>query len=1005
MYRRSYNVKAALILICLCVSAFCSAEQMLYQDDFDSYNEGFWGSKASTVELRDGALINSAPQGHNSIVSLKKYSYASLDIRMKFDRISGDSTNFYYYGFQSVLPWAENVCYFMVQDGSVSVNVHKSGGESINQPVGNVEAGRWYTFSIVRQPDRIDFLIDGKNVFKTENPQNIPDAAIPIFIGANNVGKAGSENAAVLEIDRIQIISLKEDVASKAGVSSSARKRFEIDKTIGDMNDVFILAKDGVLYLENRHFINEINFNNGLRWKRLFNKQSKEEYLSGEDLSGIFTIVAGQKSISSMEFDVNSIALSQDGKIRKAIIRLVNDKRQVGCELSLQIDDTQEMLYGLKVTNQSTGGVKLKPIFPIIGTVAIGGKAASNQYFFPWRSGIVGKVNCDLLYEYGGLAWMQVVSIFDESTQSGLYVYPKDDSGTIKGMILKKTVPQTEGMVKHSELTAAYEAPTEDILEIKNGAGFAYYYFEREVGAGEQILLPPTAMGIYRGGWKEALKNYSVWAHTWYKHVNTPKWFMNCFNFLPQHKPAYYSAENKKYVAAERLAGSEHIVQWAHWWDYKEQANWPADILMGREQPGDFDYNAERGGLDAFKKEIKKMQDKGTRFTVYVDHRFCCKDTRIGKAHGNEWAAIYRPGGTAEGYGGPTDQYVTCFMEPNAWPDYLAEVCGRIVKDTGMDGIYLDELALPFACYNPNHLHNRQYKSIVYIPAFAANIAKSREAMVKENPEAILMTEHAGSDYFSQFIDGSWSQTFYELGFPFSTKYFDDLSVNYFHFCFPEFKLAEWGGSKESPRRCFFNGIGVDWGVGSLDYLRKTGQVMKENGDAFASMNPEPIVETKIKKVLANKFRIEKKTVYTIYNKLGAAVDGEIIEVEPRPDWHWVELVYDNEIAVRPDLMRSKDVLAMKIDANDVVCAVQFPKIIYVEVKEGNARIKLNNAPAGAAMVAYFGEDTSQFNKGATKIDIQNGEGALAFGQKDKVILKLMDGDILIDEVIFNAGK
>jgi len=995
---KKYKLHLAVLLI----SCNCFAGSMFYQDDFDSYNESFWGSKSASAILQDGVLVNSSPQGHKTLVSMKKYDFASLDMRLKFGRLSSDSTNFYYIGFQSVLPWAENVCYFMVQDTSLSAIIHKSGGESINQSLGNVDPDKWYVFSIIRQPDRIDFLIDGKSVFKTDNAKAIPDAAMPIFMGANNVGKSGDEFAAKLQIDRVQIINIQEKADTRSG-TQTLKKRFEIDKKIGS-DDSFISAKDGILHFENINYINEINFDNGLQWKRLFNKPNQEEYLAEEDLSGIFSIFVNQKQISSSEFDINSIDLTEEGKVKKAVVKVVNDKMKVACELTFQIDDTQEMLYGMKVVNQSTGVLKIKPVFPIIGSVSIGGKAGTNKYFFPWRSGIVGQVNCDLLYEYGGLAWMQIVSIFDQDGKSGLYVYPKDSSGTIKGMIFKKDVPQTQGMVKHSELTAAYEAPKEDVFEINNGAGFAYYYFEQDTQAGEEIELPATTLAVYQGGWKNALKNYSTWAHTWYKHVDTPEWFMDTFNFLPRHKPSFYSEAEKRYIGSELLAGSEHLVQWAFFWDYQEKTDWPADILIGREQPGDFDYNKARGGLEAFKEEIKKHQEKGARFTVYIDHRFCWKETKIGKEKGREWAAIYRPGGEPEGYGGPADQYVTCYMEPNAWADYLAEVCGRVVKDTGMDGIYLDELALPFACYNLNHLHNKVHNKIVDMPAFSANMAKARKAMFDANPEAILMTEHAGSDYLSQFIDGSWSQTYYEQGFPFSTKYFDDLSLNYFRFCFPEFKLAEWGGSSESPKRCFFNGMGIDWGVGNSDYLRKTAQVMKENGDAFATLNPEPLVETKLKKVLANKFRTDTKTLYTIYNKTDAVIDAEILEVEPHIGYHWVEMMYDNEIAVRQELMRTKDVLAMKIGANDVVCAVKFPKTISVEIKQDKLEIRLNNAPAEAKLFAYYNQDTSELldNK-AVSIDIQNGQGALTIAQKGKIILKLMNKDQIIDEVIVNA--
>ena len=39
--------------------------------------------------------------------------------------------------------------------------------------------------------------------------------------------------------------------------------------------------------------------------------------------------------------------------------------------------------------------------------------------------------------------------------------------------------------------------------------------------------------------------------------------------------------------------------------------------------------------------------------------------------------------------------------------------------------------------------------------------------------------------------------------------------------------------------------------------------------------------------------------MYTLYNKSGAPVTGEAIEVENLPDWHWVECLSDVEAAAQ----------------------------------------------------------------------------------------------------------
>ena len=999
--RRSVNflVVGGLFILFNAASALM-AEEIIFQDNFDSYNAAKWGSKPLDVTVADGTLVNAPSVGQRYLSSLKKFGDDTLEMRVKFNKVGGEI--FYYLGFQSITPWTYDMCWITVQGSSVSISAQKGGQQGFKQPVADIVINKWYVFKIVRAEKKVEFFLDDKLIGKTENTDFVPDSKMPIFLSANTVKKTAEGDCAELEIDWLKITSRVEKNSSKLVLEKKVR--FSCQKQVGQVGGPLIQFDTNSVHLENRHFTCNISLVYGLKWERIFNKAMEEECLFEDNNSDVFMLIRKQLVMKSSDFDVTDALLADEGKTKTLRILLNHPKYKIDCVIAVKLNDTDEMLWSLEITNNSKRSTTLQPIFPILGRLNIADNLEDTTYFFPWRSGIVGSVDCELNYEYGGLAWMQIISVYNPDLEGGVYTYPKDSKGGFKGLIIKKATAEPEAVVRHSELVAPYITPRANIFEFDEGLGFAYYYMEQQIPPGGQYALPETAVSIYRGTWKKPLQDYSKWAHTWYKPLDVPQWLLDCFNYLPRHKPSYYSEEEKRYVGTEKFIGGEHIVQWAHWWDYDEDKKYPADILMGAEQPGDFDYNKRRGGLKAFAEEIKKTQAKDTRFTVYVDHRFCCNETNIGKAKGKEWAAVYTPGGGYEGYGSAADQYVTCYHDANAWADYLAETCGRIVKDTGMDGIYLDELALPFACYNPEHVHTKKYNSIIHIPTFTENIIKARDAMRRANPEAILMTEHAGSDYFTQFIDSSWTQTFYN-GFPFSEKYFDRHSLNYFHFCFPEFKLAHWGQSEDAPRRCFFNGIGIDWGVGGVDYLQKTGQVLRENGDAFASTKIEPLVETKVQNVLANKFPIEGKTVYTIYNKNDKVVDREIIEVNPYEGYHSVELLYDNEVNSRSELFKSKRTLALKIMANDVVCVAQFPEIIQTEKKDNDILISLKKEVKDSKLIAYLDVDTSHLGmKDGKIINLQNGQAVIntekLFGRKGKVILKLLQGYYLVDEVI-----
>jgi len=291
------------------------------------------------------------------------------------------------------------------------------------------------------------------------------------------------------------------------------------------------------------------------------------------------------------------------------------------------------------------------------------------------------------------------------------------------------------------------------------------------------------------------------------------------------------------------------------------------------------------------------------------------------------------------------------------------------------------------------------------------------------------MTEHAGSDYLSQFVDGSWVQTYYRDGFPFAEKYFDAESLHYFRFVCPEFKLAEWGANNDGARRCLFNGIGFighDYG-GAADVL----QTLRENGDAFATLQPEPHVATLVKGLLANRFPADGKLVYTLYNKSGAPVTGEAIEVleVPRsrirensevhrggerpaqpPDshesgygWHWVECLSDAEVAATP-AAEGRERLSLNLPPGSVACVSRLQRLLAVQkTAAGTVPVTVSHLAPAARLWAYLDKDTGlpadgrevKLSDGRAVVDVDQ-----LFGRRGKLILKLLHGSYLADEAI-----
>jgi hypothetical protein len=285
----------------------------------------------------------------------------------------------------------------------------------------------------------------------------------------------------------------------------------------------------------------------------------------------------------------------------------------------------------------------------------------------------------------------------------------------------------------------------------------------------------------------------------------------------------------------------------------------------------------------------------------------------------------------------------------------------------------------------------------------ARNLTMVRNAMQEVNPEAILMTEHAGSDYMSQFINGSWDQTFCQA-FPFAEQYFDANRLVYFRFCFPSFKLVEWGMSKRHVNRYFFNGMGWDFGAGDTALSRVLGHTLKETSDAISTLTPEPLVATSHAGLLANRFDAPEKIVYTLYNVHDQPLTGFISEQAPFAG-HYVELVDDVEIGASPSGKPS-----LSIPPETVKAVVLLKNILKASVSTGNVAVSVPDDFRQGELRVYPDLDDSQLlsSKGV-KIDLREGRAEFAIDQTfaarpRRLILKLCRNGYLQDERILEIN-
>lgn len=991
------KILSILLAACLCSHARAEDNGLSFRDDFDAYRQDIWnetlgkggvlvssGSWMRDISVENGVLEIRPPYSQQFLSSNLEYVSATFEVKVAFEKLSGAVPIFYYLGFQSTT----DACYFMVQDSALVAVITKAGKNRVAQTCGSVEAGKTYTLKIERRANSIEMFVDGNSVYKTSDANNLTDAPMPVYLAANTQrpadkdGKNDYATAAHAKIDFVEVKELAETSANApAGGAPSP------------------LVQERTVTIENDKYLASLSLDKGVSWIKLVNKSTGVDYMAG--LSGarpIFAIDEDGRRLSSEDFVVEDLKNSGGDHV----IRLVNKDKGIKATLTVKSGQGDAFHLGLEVENAGSNARELQTTFPIIGPLSMGGAVRDASYFFPWRTGITGKVDCRLTHEYGNLAWMQVVSMQDAAGKNGLSIFPEDNTGRIKGIHLLK-LSGTAPLIKHTE--NVYHFTPRSPFAFREGLGLSYYYVPRNLAVNEKQVFPSTRLTVYEGGWRRALDDYKAWTRQWYSHVKTPEWFYRVYTLAPKHPPKFWSPTEKKYVNAERDRGHEDMIQWAYWHEYKDRSANPSKNVLENAEYGDYEYNESRGGLKTFVEEIRKLQAKGIRFSVYTDPRFCWQNSKIGLAKGKDWAAMYTPGNYGF-YATPDDKWMTSLYEPNGWADYYADMCARIIRDTGMDGIYLDELMIAFPNYNPAHTIYHEGEAPVPVKLLAKNVTKIRDAMQREKPDTIVMVEHAGSDFMTQFVDGSWVQTFYPHAFPFSEQVFDENSLLYFRFLFPEYKMVEYGGGLDAPRRSLFNGVGVDYNsyfddpekfATQIALIEKFRPVFHEVADAFAGKNPEMLVPTLHERLLANRFTAGDKQVYTLYNKSGKTVDGAAFRVPSKEGHHLVELIGDTELVAKPvDDVQLE--VSLDLPTASVAVVAVLPKLIELKRDGDGFAISVKKLPEGAELLVSTDEDLKgqaiPLKAGQAEVGGKTLEGA------KKVIVKVMHEGTLLDQAV-----
>jgi hypothetical protein len=779
---------------------------------------------------------------------------------------------------------------------------------------------------------------------------------------------------------------------------------------------------------ENGHFIFEIQKSPVLSIQKIFSRHTQGDCLNGS--SRIFLIWADDKLVDINDFAVQGVKITSGGDSRKAEFLLNSKKAGIEVVLTVQIDKTPQTRMELAIKNETQNKNTIRVLFPYFENVLLG-DAGDNYYYFPYKGGISSNKPYELSSSYTAhTGSIQLVSIYNPKLGGGFFTRVEDNTGRPKTFVLtKKDKNGAEEIGTYRKIYGVFEEVTFKHTEIfpqTMGSVLGCYSYYYDAQPNQSIKLPAAVFGVHSGNFMYALDDYSKWMRTWFKHTReTPEWYRKVYYYPVAHDILGNTGWEKGFLKDGKIAIGqlakpyEHAIQLAYWGEH------PKDDHLGDVRdhswyryanPGDYNYEEEWGGVAALREDIAKAKQNGTRVTLYGATQYgAWLFSKVYQQH-PDWAQLDKVGNEIHEYWWDLNdnkdrvRIVNMCGQVEEWQDWVANTNKRIVEETGTTGIYLDVMnQIPF-CYNPKHKHDA-YPYMAAEKLLKKNLAAVRSA----NPEAVIESEDFCSDYLLQWTDGCWMKTFYQdLTLEFEQT-FNIYDVSFVRFLVPDVKWTDFGprwiyGS----RRAFFNGIGYNISEVTnktdpeksqqvtkeqrLDYLIRTCQLLKENGDAFSSMDCKPLVPTLPQQVYANYFGTDTKKIYTIYNKNGSDISGPVINGQNGQNYHFIELLYDEEASYDP----VSDSVSLSISPWDVVCIAKLPKLLQIENKDGKIVIKTKrNIKDSIVKILDCDDDGKNI---PDEYKLQNGKVVIDAGkyQNKHLIIKLFVNDYLADERILN---
>jgi hypothetical protein len=763
-----------------------------------------------------------------------------------------------------------------------------------------------------------------------------------------------------------------------------------------------------------------------LRLVSLMNHVTKTEMVRQPDALGLFWVMVGDKAYTgSRDFELRSFKVLVKGF--EAELRLPNPALQATLRATME---DEGLRLGLKLVNAGPAPVDFKLSFPHLAGLGVSDQAAEDYYFYPWGGGLINDAPALIRRGYGDYeALYQVMDLYSPARGGGLYLRLDDSQGWHKLLTLRKVVPgQPEAngdslIGVQSRVREEYRVPNP--LPAVPGTGMSAEYLRRTRAPGGSFTPAEAVLSAHAGDWHTALQSYAGWAHRVWKWRPFPSRLKSVRHMMPAGWGQGILFKDGKYrtdiikppqpgIPGPTITNSLELMSWWEWsplgffmtpldqivekFGQSVYNRWKSYFvkdpvtgqMMWNNQPGDYlTYNDRFGGLPAFRQAIQTYQKMGSLVTLYTDPFRLDENCPTGQAHGRQWCVINQKGELSTEY----EVFNPCYDLPAA-RQWAADTMERVMRETGADGIRLDEVGhRGWACYNPDHRHTYQEPGITQWQKATTEMVKMVHAgMDRVRADLVLTTEFPGYDYMMPHLEGAIT---YDLSL--QATPLRPLEINLQRFYFPECKPYEldYRGMDPQLRKVFWNGADSFERYFPLPYMT----VLNENEAAYQGRDCTALLSTpgNAPGLYINRFGDGDKTLYHLYNASGFTYEGVVLAVKLSPGQHLFDLLGCAEVAVSTPAGQSLSHARLYLPRNDVGCIVRLTRRLQqISRQEQTLTVTVNRLP-GACQLALADAQgrllyTQPARMGLNKLPLDQ---LTVSGQP--ACLKLLAGGTLVD--------